>query len=408
MDLAIKAAGLSKDYRIYPSPLAMVKEALHPLGRKYHRVHPALQGVSFELRKGESLGVLGRNGSGKSTLLQLVCGILQATGGELAVQGRLSALLDLGAGFHPDFTGRENVYMNGAVLGLRKEDVDRRFAAIAEFADIGDFMDQPVKRYSNGMYLRLAFAAAVNADPEILVIDEVLGVGDFAFRQKCFERINRIRRKAALLLVSHNMRDVLMLCSRALVLDKGTVAFAGPAEEAADFYVQMLQREEAERKRSGEAERELYGEMYRDEDKIADVRHRWVDSTGRPAAAVDHGAPLALEFSFRLLRPARDLVVGIPIWGPDGSMITGLSTDGKRVRPKAAADGTVRGRAVIERVPFNPGTYSSVLAVTDGREYLHRALLEPFEVRRMPVHFGAMTPDYRWEFEPGGSPPGNV
>lgn len=397
MDLAIKATGLSKDYRIYPSPLAMVKEALHPFGRKYHRVHPALKGVSFQLRRGESLGILGRNGSGKSTLLQLVCGILRATAGDLEVRGRLSALLDLGAGFHPDFTGRENVYMNGAVLGLGKEEIDRRFEAIAEFADIGEHMDRPVRYYSNGMYLRLAFAAAVNVDPEILVIDEVLGVGDFAFRQKCFERINRIRRKATVLLVSHNMRDVLMLCSRALVLDKGAVAFEGPSEEAADFYQALLRREEAEKRRSRESEGDLYGELCHNEGKIADVRHRWVDPAGRPAAAVGHGEPLVLEFSFRLLQPAQDVAIGVPIWGPDGDMITGLSTDGKRIRLQAAADGTVRGRAVIERVPFNPGTYQSALAVVDGKEYLYRGLLEPFQVGGLPVHFGVMTPEYRWE-----------
>ncbi|HEX3728829.1 MAG TPA: ABC transporter ATP-binding protein, partial [Opitutaceae bacterium] len=202
----------------------------------------ALRDISFEIRRGEATGIIGRNGSGKSTLLQLIAGTLAPTTGSLQVQGRVSALLELGSGFNPDFTGRENVYLNGALFGLTHKEMDGKFAEIAAFADIGDFIEQPVKTYSSGMMMRLAFAVAVTVQPDVLIIDEALSVGDVFFTQKCFQRIREIVRcGATLIFVSHDMGAVQNLCDRALLLHNGNLAFDGAPEDCVSRYFNLHQ-----------------------------------------------------------------------------------------------------------------------------------------------------------------------
>ena len=197
----------------------------------------ALQDVSFTIRKGESIGLIGRNGSGKSTLLQIIAGTLQPTSGEVDVDGRVAAMLELGSGFNPEFTGRENVYLNASILGLTKKEIDDRIEGIVDFADLGVFIDQPVKTYSSGMVVRLGFAVLTQIDPEILIIDEALSVGDFLFQQKCFDTIRQFKeRGCTLLFVSHAMTTVLELCDRAMLLDSGHLAFDGPAKDAVNLY----------------------------------------------------------------------------------------------------------------------------------------------------------------------------
>ena len=197
----------------------------------------ALQDVSITIRKGESLGIIGRNGSGKSTLLQIIAGTLQPTSGKVEVEGRVAAMLELGSGFNPEFTGRENVYLNASILGLTKKEIDARIDAIVDFADLGVFIDQPVKTYSSGMVVRLGFAVLTQIEPEILIIDEALSVGDFLFQQKCFDAIREFKQRGCtLLFVSHAMTTVLELCDRAMLLDSGHLAFAGPAKDAVNLY----------------------------------------------------------------------------------------------------------------------------------------------------------------------------
>ena len=200
--IAIRVSNVSKRYEIYSAPLDRLKQFVLPLvqsrdqegeRRKYFNEFWALRDVSFEIKRGETIGVIGRNGSGKSTLLQMICGTLTPTGGEIETRGRIAALLELGSGFNPEFTGRDNVYMNAAILGLTKEEIDSRFSDIESFADIGHFLDQPVKTYSSGMVARLAFSVAVQVDPDILVVDEALSVGDMAFQEKSFTRMKKIR-----------------------------------------------------------------------------------------------------------------------------------------------------------------------------------------------------------------------
>lgn len=227
-DVAISVKNLTKTYRIFGGAGDRIKHALTFGRKRFYHQFTALRDVSFEIRKGEAVGIIGRNGSGKSTLLQLVCGILKPTSGSVDVKGRISALLELGSGFNPEFTGRENVYFQGAVMGFTKAEMDARFGDIVAFADIGDSLDQPVRTYSTGMYVRLAFSVQIMSAPDILIIDEALSVGDFFFQQKCFSRIRELCQKGlTLLFVSHDTNTVRDLCNRAIYLKKSKLEFSG-------------------------------------------------------------------------------------------------------------------------------------------------------------------------------------
>jgi len=240
-DTIIRVRDITKTYRLYASRGDRVKETFHPRRKAYHRPFHALRGVSLEVKRGETLGIIGRNGSGKSTLLQIICGVLQPTSGELEVRGRVSALLELGAGFNPDFTGRQNVFLNAAILGIGRGEIEKRLPQIEAFADIGAFIDQPVRTYSSGMYLRLAFAVAVNVDPEILVVDEALAVGDEVFQRKCYSRIHEMRRSGAtILFVSHSAPTVVELCNRAVLLDEGELLLNGPPKLVVSEYHKLI------------------------------------------------------------------------------------------------------------------------------------------------------------------------
>lgn len=255
-DTVIEVKNLAKCYEIYPTPRDRLKQLVLPrlrrsFGRstsapatRYYREFWALDDVSFQVRRGETLGIIGRNGSGKSTLLQILAGTMTPTRGEVRVNGRIAALLELGSGFNPEFTGRENVFLNGRILGLTQDEIEARYERITEFADIGDFIDQPVKTYSSGMFVRLAFAVQAHIDASIVIIDEALAVGDVFFRQKCYARLEQLRASgAAILLVSHSMPDIEQYCERALLLERGAQRFVGPASEAAKHYYLLHQSE---------------------------------------------------------------------------------------------------------------------------------------------------------------------
>lgn len=248
-ELSIRVNGLAKRYEVYAQPADRLKQMTLPrlrrcLGmseRSYFAEFWALRGVDFDVHRGETVGIVGRNGSGKSTLLQMICGTLTPTAGTVDVRGRIAALLELGSGFNPEFTGRENVYLNAAVLGLHRDEIDARFDDIVAFADIGDFVDQPVKTYSSGMYVRLAFAVAINVEPEVLVVDEALSVGDEAFQRKCFARIEKIRSNGAtILFVSHSAGTVIEICDRAILMDSGEMLAQGTPKFIVSRYHKLL------------------------------------------------------------------------------------------------------------------------------------------------------------------------
>ena len=248
-NIAIRVSNLSKCYHVYDKPNDRLKQSIYPrlyrlvnkAPKQYFREFWALQDVSFEIKKGETVGIIGRNGSGKSTLLQMICGTLNPTGGSIQTNGRIAALLELGSGFNPEFTGRENVYLYASVLGLSNDEIDARFDDIAAFADIGLFIEQPVKTYSSGMVVRLAFAVAINVTPEILVIDEALAVGDAAFQRKCMRRINELTRSGVtFLFVSHDTETVRKICNIAIYLNQGAVIEVGGAKEVCLEYERNL------------------------------------------------------------------------------------------------------------------------------------------------------------------------
>ncbi|HUP97126.1 MAG TPA: ABC transporter ATP-binding protein, partial [Usitatibacter sp.] len=248
-EVAIRVAGVSKRYEIYGRPSDRLKQSIYPGLRSIAGLQPAtyfkefwaLRDVSFDVMRGETVGIVGRNGSGKSTLLQIVVGTLAPTAGEVSTHGRIAALLELGSGFNPEFTGRANVFLNAAILGISQEEAASRFDAIAAFADIGQFIDQPVKTYSSGMVVRLAFAVAINVDPQILVVDEALSVGDELFQRKCFARIEAIKRAGAtILFVSHAAGAVVELCDRAVLLDEGDMLAIGDPKSIIGQYQRLI------------------------------------------------------------------------------------------------------------------------------------------------------------------------
>lgn len=248
-EVAVKVERLSKCYQIYEEPRDRLKQFILPRiqrllslqPKEYFRGFWALNDISFEVKKGETVGIIGRNGSGKSTLLQMICGTLNPSNGSIKVNGRIAALLELGSGFNPEFTGRENVYMNAALIGLSRDEIDARLEDVVSFADIGEFINQPVKTYSSGMVVRLAFAIAINADPEILIVDEALSVGDELFQRKCFARIEMIRMKGGtILFVSHSASTIVDLCDKAILIDEGQMISIGSPKNIVGLYQKLL------------------------------------------------------------------------------------------------------------------------------------------------------------------------
>ncbi|MGA0588040.1 ABC transporter ATP-binding protein [Dyella sp. KRB-257] len=250
-EFAIQVASVSKCYQVYDQPHDRLKQAILPRlrsvtglsPRKYFQEFWALKNISFEVRRGDTVGIIGRNGSGKSTLLQIICGTLNPTSGHVKVYGRVAALLELGAGFNPEFTGRENVYLSAMILGLTKDQIDERYDRILAFADIGTFIDHPVKLYSSGMYVRLAFAVIAHVDADVMVIDEALAVGDAVFVQKCMRFLRSFRERGTLLFVSHDTGSVLSFCQSALWLDNGHIRLQSSAQEVTQAYIEYCAQE---------------------------------------------------------------------------------------------------------------------------------------------------------------------
>lgn len=248
-DLAITVENICKDFHIYENPsdrlkqffLPALQNFLHIKPKEYFTNYSALKNVSFNINKGETVGIVGKNGAGKSTLLQIICGTLNPSQGKVTINGRIAALLELGSGFNPEYTGKENVYLNAAILGLKKSDIDSKYKDITDFADIGEFIDQPLKTYSSGMVVRLAFAVSINVDPDILIIDEALSVGDELFQRKCFAKLEEIKKRGAtILFVSHSGATVVNLCDRAILIDDGEMLLSDAPKKVVGLYQKLL------------------------------------------------------------------------------------------------------------------------------------------------------------------------
>lgn len=240
-NIAIEVKNLTKTYHLYDKPQDRLKEALNPFKKSYHHDFHALSDVSFEIKKGETVGIIGQNGAGKSTLLKMITGVLTPTSGSIAVNGKIASLLELGTGFNPEMSGIENIYLNGSIMGFSKKEIDMKVDAIIEFADIGEHMYQPVKTYSSGMYARLGFAVAINVDPEILIVDEALAVGDMNFQAKCMTAMDRIQQKGTtILFVSHDIGSVKSLCKRGIYIKNGVLHALGKASDVAELYIKEM------------------------------------------------------------------------------------------------------------------------------------------------------------------------
>ena len=288
MGAAVVLENVSKSYPVYSAPAHRLKELLTLGRRSYHQDFWALRDVSFEIERGTTFSILGENGAGKSTLLQLVAGILRPTVGRVEVNGRVSALLELGSGFNPEFTGRENVFLNGAILGLSNKEIERRYPAIVDFAEIGDFVRQPVKTYSSGMVVRLAFAVAINVDPEILLVDEALAVGDIYFRQRCMRKLHQLQRSGVtVIFVTHSVADVKSLATRAMWMGGGRVVEIGDPDRVVSHYQAAMVNKDAEYLRHhAVAEAKATGQTYvlrapEVVEKIPNVDFRYGTGRGR-------------------------------------------------------------------------------------------------------------------------------
>ena len=413
---AIRVEGLVKMYR-RTSPgdhLRTLKSALveRSLTRNLRREEAivALDGVDFEVGRGEAFGLIGGNGSGKSTLLKLVAGMLKPSAGRIAVRGRVAALIELGAGFHPEISGRENVYINGAVLGLSRKQIDRRYDEIVEFAGLGDFMEEPVKNYSSGMYVRLGFAVAVHTDPDVLLVDEVLAVGDEAFAHRCLRRIEEfLAAGKTILLVSHSLDLVGGLCDRVLWLDGGRQRLVGPPRRVIDAYRQAVAEQEGEEHRAARERREAEPR----EEEVAAAR-RWgsgeaeitevrlLGGDGAERYHLESGEPAVFELAVRAARPLEDFVFGIAVATPRGFECWGTNTDLEGFLPGRLA-GEARVRIVCPALRLAPGEYLVDVAVhsREGAPYDYQRQALSFTVTARTGGVGVYAPEHRWEFAGG-------
>lgn len=330
----ISAHHLTKRYPLYRRPLDRLREMVMRGRKRYHQTFTALHDVSFEVPRGRAVGVVGRNGSGKSTLLQILAGTLQPSEGSVRVHGRISALLELGAGFNPEFTGRENVFLNGAIMGFSRAEMEARYAQICQFADIGDFIDRPVKTYSSGMYVRLAFATAINVDPDILLVDEALAVGDAAFQYRCMRRITELKEKGVtIFFVSHDLNAVKSLCDHALLIDRGELVAQGdPALIINQYQGILMKAEEAQ-----EQAQEQAVELTPSEDVRGTFRHGnrqaeilavdFLGEADQPLEVSSTGDAVTVRIRARANRAMERLVVGMMLRNRMGVDLYGTNTE---------------------------------------------------------------------------------
>jgi ABC-type polysaccharide/polyol phosphate transport system ATPase subunit len=389
---AVIVEDVSKMFRLYKERNNSVKAALMRGRRAIHDDFWALKGVSFDVPRGETFGLIGENGSGKSTMLKILTKILRPDKGRVEVHGKVSALLELGAGFHPELSGRENVYLNGAILGLGKKEIDRRFDGIVEFAGIESFIDEPVKNYSSGMYVRLGFSVAINVDPEVLLVDEVLAVGDEAFQRKCSEKFAELKHQGkTIVLVSHSMFSVQSICDRVAWFEHGKILSTGKPRDVIEEYTSTVQTDRT-------VDEEGHPRWGSGEVKFTHIE--LVDHTGQAGTKVHTGERATLRMHYETSEPVVEPGFSFFFATINGQPVTG---------PNSVAAGCVpdklEGKGVVEVVmdPFRllPGTYDLTTVVADRtlmHEYDHLQNVIRFDVERGTIHedWGVVSLDPKW------------
>ena len=368
-EFAIEARALCKRYEMFARPADRLRQLLWGRGREAARVFHALEDVNLSVRHGEVVGLVGRNGAGKSTLLQLLCGTLPPTSGDLQVHGRVAALLELGAGFNPEFTGVENVFMNGAILGLTRKEISERLDAILEFADIGDFVYQPVKTYSSGMYVRLAFAVATSVEPDILVIDEALSVGDGAFARKSFDRIMQLKQAGkTILFCSHSMYQVEALCARAVWIEAGRVRMDGPAADVTSAYAASLNEGATSPRLDSVAVAAQVRRAGSGTGRILRAIARTPTEEGSEVQVLSGSNDVELELTFEIdpALPTPGVAVGLS--DANGMTIASATSVNDGVSLTTNAQGQGRASIVFKKIPLLKGSYwvTFFLSTEDG------------------------------------------
>lgn len=335
--VAIKVEHVSKVYKLYDKSSQRLRESLGLTRKKLHTEHYALQDLSFNVAEGETVGIIGTNGSGKSTILKIITGVLSPTGGTVKVNGRISALLELGAGFNMEYTGIENIYLNGTMMGFSREEIDGKMEAILEFADIGEFVYQPVKTYSSGMFVRLAFAVAINIEPEVLIVDEALSVGDVFFQNKCYHKFEEFKKMGkTILFVSHDLNSISRYCDRVILLNKGEKLAEGIPKEMVDLYKKVLVRQndkQYHKKAGGESDRQWKESMtinpQKDEygsGKAEMEDFAILDSEGNYTNIVEKGSEFTIKVKAKFYQRLEYPIIAFAIKDIHGTTITGTNT----------------------------------------------------------------------------------
>ncbi len=427
---AIELDNVSKIYRRYGGrQFSTLKSALFQRSilrdLQPSETFPALTDVSFIVPKGATFGVIGRNGSGKSTALKLVAGITKPTSGTVNVQGRISALIELGAGFHPEISGRENVFINGIMLGLSKREIHNRFDEIVEFAELREFIDAPVKTYSSGMYMRLGFAVAIHVDPDVLLVDEVLAVGDEGFTHKCLDKFAELKRSnKTILLVTHSLNLVERFCDEAVWLDAGTKQAEGDPKRVVGAYLTKVEEGEdallavttaravegahAPPAADGPAPQDPTSNMFHATEgrwgsrdiEITEVA--FLDASGQPSFVFHSGEAMAIRMKVRATHPVADFVFGFGLFNADGVCCYGTNTYLEEMAPEAL-EGDAEATFQIDRLDLVEGTYKIDVAVhkIDGFPYDYHRLLYTFRVKSRTHDVGLYRPRHTWRFSPG-------
>lgn len=360
---------LTKMYKLYDKPSDRLKEALGLTKKKLYREHYALHDVNFDIQEGECVGIIGTNGSGKSTILKIITGVLTPTEGEVKVNGRISALLELGAGFNMEYSGLENVYLNGTMIGFSKEEIDARLDDILDFADIGDFIHQPVKTYSSGMFVRLAFAVAINIDPEILVVDEALSVGDVFFQAKCYHKFEEFKKQGkTILFVSHDLSSVSKYCDRVILLNKGVKMDEGSPKQMVDLYKQLLvgqdpvkQQEESgvpSKEEKGEGNFQANPNMLEYGNRMAEIiDFEVVDDKGVRSNTIEKGSSFQIRMKVRFNEDIQEPIMAYTFKNIKGTEITGTNTMFEKVQVEKSGKGNVCTATFTQEMNLQGGEY---------------------------------------------------
>ena len=361
----IKVEGISKQFKLYRSPADRLREIV--FRKSYHKDFAALDNISFEVKNGETLGIIGQNGAGKSTLLKILSGIVIPDQGALTVDGKVTGLLELGTGFNAEMTGLENIYMNGTLLGMSREELDKKKQTIIDFSELGDFINEPLKTYSSGMTMRLAFSIAIHADPTCFLVDEALSVGDAYFQQKCMRKIQEFRAGGgSIVFVSHDMNAVMMLCDAAILLDQGKLISYGSPKSVADLYLSRI----CMRLHQGEKEVTILNTSKQDDEhsnistnEIEFISLNIHDSTGKLANHVQSADEIAISFSFRSLRRIEDPTFGILIRNRYGMSVFGTNTYLLRQKNDPLLPGKCYAVSYRMKIPLQPDDYLITIAI---------------------------------------------